>query len=193
MDAWGLKTKSETLLQLLMPELGVLPSFVVDKKGAFDTITVIENGLALFPDDLGNKVPESKIDAGEVGKALAFEVATACGFHVFRVLESVLRRYWTVISNGADHPHLRTIGKYAQELDKLENKDKRIVEALKQIGSLHRNPLAHPEVILTIEEAISTLGLARSIIDVMLKALPESKETEMKVETSVISASAEAG
>ena len=48
-----------------------------------------------------------------------------------------------------------------------------IVEAIKQMTKLHRNPLVHPEVILRTEEAIGIIGMARSAIAAMLAALPD--------------------
>jgi hypothetical protein len=42
---------------------------------------------------------------------------------------------------------------------------------------LHRNPLIHPEVILTVEEAIGIIGMARSVIAMMLQSLPDVPTT----------------
>jgi hypothetical protein len=55
--------------------------------------------------------------------------------------------------------------------------EKRIVEAIKQMTKLHRNPLIHPEVILTSEEAIGIIGMARSVIGAMLATLPDAPGT----------------
>jgi len=45
------------------------------------------------------------------------------------------------------------------------------VEAIKQMTKLHRNPLIHPEVISSTEEAFGIIGTARSAIAAMLAAL----------------------
>ena len=49
----------------------------------------------------------------------------------------------------------------------------------KRAGStkLHRNPLIHPEVILTVEEAIGIIGMARGVIAMMLQAMPDVPTT----------------
>ena len=47
----------------------------------------------------------------------------------------------------------------------------------KQMTKLHRNPLIHPEVILTVDEAIGIIGMARSVIGAMLQVLPDEPPT----------------
>jgi hypothetical protein len=88
-------------------------------------------------------------------------------------VESVFRVYWDKVSNGADRPKLETIGNVASELEKNNFGDAKVWESLKQMAKLHRNPLIHPEAILTIEEAIGIIGIARSVIGAMLAALPD--------------------
>jgi hypothetical protein len=55
--------------------------------------------------------------------------------------------------------------------------DKKVTESIKQMARLHRNPLIHPEVILSVEEAIDTMGIARSVIGAMLRVLPDAPIT----------------
>jgi hypothetical protein len=50
--------------------------------------------------------------------------------------------------------------------------DERILAALAQMSSLYRNPLIHPEVALAVDEAISLLGMAHSVVTSMLASLP---------------------
>jgi hypothetical protein len=116
-------------------------------------------------------VPEALTDAREAAKALAYEVPTACGFHTFRVTESVLRKYYGHVTGGR-LPKSRNIGVYLNSLTQSKKGDNKIIASLKQMTDLHRNPLIHPEVILTTEEAIATVGIARSVITAMLAVLP---------------------
>jgi len=46
---------------------------------------------------------------------------------------------------------------------------------------LHRNPLVHPEAILTVEEAIGIIGIARSVIGSILVVLPDVPPTNSLV------------
>lgn len=176
-DAWYLQNCIEQFKTVFWSELSTLPAFLVSGKESFDTNTLLEEGYKLFPASLGQKVPEAIADALQAGRALAFELATACGFHSFRVTEAVIKRYWDQVSKDAARPKLETIGNYASELEKNDYGDKKITESLKQLAKLHRNPLIHPEVILTVEEAIDTLGIARSVVGAMLRALPDVPPT----------------
>lgn len=161
----------------LLAELGVIPSYFVTQKGGYDTLSLLDRDDAIFPMELAIKVPEAVIDAQQAGKALAFDLATSCGFHVFRVTEAVIKRYWDHGSGGKSRPKLETIGSYAAEMEKQKIGDDKIVKSLKQMARLHRNPLIHPDVILTGEEAIGLLGIARSIVAAMLTALPDLPPT----------------
>ncbi len=49
--------------------------------------------------------------------------------------------------------------------------------SLQQLARLHRNPIIHPEVILTVDEAITILGIVRSVIGAMLAVLPDVPPT----------------
>lgn len=172
-DAWALKNEKNLFSQILFAELGTMPAYLVSRKEGYDVEVLVEYGIRLFPPTLLLKVPEAEQDALQAGKALAFEVATGCGFHVFRVTESVLRRYWDTVSGNEPRPNLQTLGSFVGEMEKRKIGDTKVIESIKQMARLHRNPIIHPEVILTVEEAIGIIGIARSIIGVMLTVLPD--------------------
>ena len=161
----------------LLAELSTFPSYFVTRKGAFDTTALLESGESLFPSDLLLKVPEALFDTREAGKALAFELPTACGFHVFRATESVIRRYYTEVTGGQPLPKVRNIGVYIKAIRKAQCGDEKILSTLEQMASLHRNPLIHPEAVLTMDEAILSMGIACSAITAMLAALPKQQPT----------------
>ena len=163
----------------LLAELEVLPSYFVTQKGGYDTQALLEGGEVLFPGALSAKVPEAVFDAKEAAKALAYELGTACGFHVFRALEAVLRRYYKEVTDGKAEPKVRNIGVYINAMKQAGKGEPKVLAVLKQIADFHRNPLIHPEVALDIDEAIGTLGVARSAIDLMLSELPEAPSTTL--------------
>jgi hypothetical protein len=99
----------------LLAELGVFPSYFVTQKGSFDTLSLLDHGHTLFPGDLRDKAPDAIFDIQEAGKALAYELATACGFHAFRATESVLRHY-THVTGGQPLPKIRNIGAYVRAI-----------------------------------------------------------------------------
>lgn len=175
-DVWSVKNSANQLRTVLLAELGTFPCFFVLKKLPYDTNSLLEHGETIFPAELGAKVPDAVFDAKEAGKSLAFELGTACGFHSFRTLESVVRAYYREKTGGAAEPKQRNLGVYIRALEK-HNANEKIISALKQIKDLHRNPVSHPEVALTIEEAASIVGVVRSAIAAMINELPEIKQT----------------
>ena len=66
----------------------------------------------------------------------------------------------------------RNLGNYIKKLDELEAGDEKVRATLRQIKDLHRNTLVHPEDVLTMDEAINLLGIIRSAVAAMLKAIP---------------------
>jgi hypothetical protein len=176
-QAYQISSKAKELETILLSELNVMPIYLVSRKESYDIDALIDQGILLFPQSLLRKVPEALLDAQEAGRCLAFEISTGCGFHVFRVVESVLRRYWDKESGGKARPDPATLGKISADMENQKLGDQKVTEALKQLAKLHRNPLAHPDVILTTDEAIGILGMARSVITIMLNALPDIPPT----------------
>jgi len=172
-DGWTIRNARDRFRELFLAEISAVPAYLVTRKEGYDVELLIDYGASLFPVTLSTKVPEALRDAGEAGKALAFEVATGCGFHAFRVVESVVRRYWDEVTEGRARPRPETLGNFAAELEKSRSGDAKIIESIKQMTRLHRNPIAHPEVLLSVEEAIGIIGIARSVTGAMLLVLPD--------------------
>ena len=66
---------------------------------------------------------------------------------------------------------VRALGRFAAELARRQLGDPKVVEAIKQMTTLHRNPLIHPEAIFSAEEAIGIIGMARCGPDVRIASL----------------------
>ncbi|MGH7072575.1 MAG: hypothetical protein ACREFD_00015 [Stellaceae bacterium] len=153
-------------------ELHVADSYFVIQKGGLDTLRIITDATVLFPADLAAKVPLAVGDVREAGKCIAFELATAAGFHLLRAVEAVLRRYYDEVSAGKRRPKSRNIGAYLVAMQKQRVGDAKIIAVLDQIRDLHRNPLMHPEETLSLDEAIDLLGIVRSAVGSMLRKIP---------------------
>ena len=179
---WQIEQSKSQFRTIFLAELGVLPSYFVTTKPPFDINMLLEAGEHLMPNDLASKVPEAVFDSKEAGKALAFELGTSCGFHAFRCLEAVVRRYYKEIANGAAEPKQRNLGVYIRALEKA-NANKTIIAALQQLKDLHRNPLVHPQVAITLDEAISIIGMVRSIAASMLNEIPKMPQTTITANT----------
>ena len=161
----------ETVLKI---ELHNADSYFVTRKGGYDTQVLVSNAEENFPSDLGVKVPAAIPDVRDAGKCLAFEMNTACGFHVLRATEAVCRVYWEAVTKKMAHPRPKTMGTYARKLEELNKGAKKTVSAIKQLTELHRNPLIHPNDSLTLDEAKALMGMCQSVVSAMLKEIPSS-------------------
>jgi hypothetical protein len=130
-----------------------------------------ESPFAVFGPTVSATLSETlKADIREGGRCLAFELPTASGFHTMRAAEAVLldlRRAAGCAAGpqGGD----RTWGAH---LTALKGKiDAKLHHHLDGIKELHRNPVAHPEVTLTEEEAISLFNAGTDAIRLMLKEI----------------------
>jgi hypothetical protein len=174
---WSIKDKWKNYRIILLADLAALQAYFVVQQGGFDVRTLTESGEQTFPSDLIAKVPETLFDAREAAKCLAYGVPTAAGFHVFRVLESVLRKYYHVVTGGKAPPKVRNIGVYLSALKTANVGNPIVLATLRQIADLHRNPLIHPEVALTMDEALAAHGIAKAAIYAMLTVIPVEPPT----------------
>ena len=184
-DTWQiaeLAKAAQAFDMALSDELGTMPSYLVSPKGGYDVNVLISNPEALFPIDLAKLVPETKYDIEQAAKCLAFEVPTAAGFHLHRINESVLQRYWEIVTNGATHPKQRNMGVYLTELKRRRKGEAKVKTTLQQIKDLHRNPILHPEQSLTLQDAIELLGIIVSVVSKMLTTI--KKESPMNQDSN---------
>lgn len=172
-DAFLLKSQAEEFQTLLGAELSFGDIYVVSPKGGFDTTILAEYGLQIFPSALPTKVPDTIADARDAARCIAFELPTSAAFHMHRVNEIVLRRYYDHVTGGKPSPERRLIPKYIDAMKGYQVGDPIVFGALATLNSLHRNPVIHPEQRLeNIEEAIALYGSVNSVVSYMLKALP---------------------
>lgn len=173
MRIYTLRNTSQTFENVLAAELGMSNLYFVSKIRGFDTTDLIWQGWELFPEDLPGKVPEAVADLKNATRCLAFELPTACGFHLHRATESILRRYYDAVTGGKARPKSRNVGDYLKKLDDLGAGDAKVKAALRDLKDLHRNPLIHPEESIdTVDEAIGLLGNVRAVLVLMLKVIP---------------------
>lgn len=176
-EKYQISTALTEFEHVLAADFGMMNIWLVRQKRGYDTNALIESGWLLFPSDLCRKVPEAAPDIVAATKCIAFTLATAAGFHLHRANESVLRRYYDAVTNGAERPATRNIGDYIRELRERHVADDKVISALTDLKNLHRNPLIHPEESLeTIDDAIALLGSVQATMNLMLKAIPAPPE-----------------
>lgn len=174
---WRIRSAYNQFKIDFLAEFGMFHTYFVTPKGSHDTLMLLEWPQSLFPEALARKSPEAMFDVGEAGKALCYEMSTACGYHLFRAVEAVLRRYYTQVTGGHPQPKVRNIAVYINAMRQKKCGDEKVLSVVEQLSKLHRNPLAHPEAILTLDEALSIAGMARSAITAMMAVLPDVPPT----------------
>ncbi len=160
----------------LLLELGRAPIFYVVPQGVYSTRALVNDASVVFG-ALRSKLPQQALDdTMQAGRCLAFELSTAAGFHIARATEAVLKDY-RLLFCGSSPVSKRDWGHAIDALEKSPETDKRVVNALNQLRTLHRNPLIHPEETLTVVEAQSLWALCCSAIQAMVIEMERKKGT----------------
>lgn len=186
-DSWriiNLKNAFRKFDAVLNAELQTSAIYYVSAKGGFDTVCLTDQGESLFPGDLSDKVPGAIADVRAGTRCLAFELPTAAGFHLHRANEAVLRAYFDAVAGSNNRPKTRNMGDYIKKLEQLGKGDAKVIDVLKSLKDLHRNPLMHPEDTLrSLDEALSLYAAIRAAVGYMLDRIPRkvSKVPPMRV------------
>ena len=160
--SYGITTALKEFETVLSAEFQSLNTYFVEQKLAFNTKDLIENAERMFPEAVVKIQPGQAIeDIRQAGKCIVFDLPTGAGFHLMRATESVIRKYYDVVVSKK--PKTRNWGKYVEDLKK-KGADKKVVGLIDQIREMHRNPIMHPEVVLSMDEATTLLGIAQSAI-----------------------------
>jgi hypothetical protein len=151
-------------------ELNNASLYFVEQVCAYKTSTLIENGDAVFPKNIREKLPElAVIDLKAAGRCLAFDLPTSAGFHIARAVETVLLQYFLVLE--IERPDYKTLGKYIETLREKgapKGIDQKVVAALDQFKDLYRNPIMHPDINLSADEAQMLFANAQSAISAII-------------------------
>ncbi len=146
--------------------------FSVPHRCAYSTTILIERGEDLLPPAIKNGIDAyAQHEIQEAAKCLAFGLPSAAGFHLARGVESVLRRYYDVLSGGAPRPKLPNGNDVAMfgYIDQVRGwAEAKVVSVLEQFTRLHRNPISHPGAVLEEEEALTLVGITVSTITAMV-------------------------
>jgi hypothetical protein len=141
-----------------------LDVFTVMQKGTSDTRTIMRAPENDVPQRLRKFLPPKTLDdLREAGKCLAFDVPTACAFHVCRGTEALILSYFEALYGHPWHlPNNRDWHAYIQHL---ENKGapETITTRLHEIRKMERNPYTHPEKTVSLEEAPLLFRLCHAV------------------------------
>ena len=87
--------KAKEFQTVLSAELQTLVTYHVTQKGIYSTIGLIEGAEKILPEPVLKKINTDIVEEiRESGKCLAFDCATACGFHIMRATEGIMHEYY---------------------------------------------------------------------------------------------------
>jgi hypothetical protein len=140
-----------------------LDVFAVTPKGIYSTRQLIENPENKFSEKVRLVLPPQCIaDLKEAGKCLAFEIPTACAFHVCRATEAVMLKYYEVLAGHTWTFKRRDWGIYIDQL-RVEHAPASIINRLGDIRD-DRNAYMHPEINVSLEEAPIVFEIGTDVI-----------------------------
>jgi hypothetical protein len=147
----------------------VLDTYLISQKGSYKTSDLIERAEIIFPEHIRFALPElTIIDIQQAGRCVALDTPTGAGFHLMRAIESVMAMYYARILGKPMPTRMRNWGAYIRKLRESNRANSKIVGFLDHIRENYRNPITHPEVILSADEAEVLLGVAVSAIRQMI-------------------------
>lgn len=174
-DSYRISDAAKSFETVLGAELQTHDTYFVDQKGAYSTSDLIERADVMLPPDIRAKLSEVALnDLRQAGRAFVFELFTAAGFHLMRAAESVIRMYYESVVGTKPKPKQRDWGVYIKGLEK-RGADAKVLGAINQMRELHRNPLIHPEEVLSETEAQMLFGIAQSAIAAIVSDIESRK------------------
>ncbi len=180
-----LRRQAEKFRHLVMSDFLELNIFMIPAIQAYNTTLLLERGeRILLPDALSRieTYPQSLDDIRLSTRALAVGLWTACGFHIARATELLLREYWKHLRSPRSIPAKATWGTLCKDLQGNPNGagvqtttpagDQKVIAQLVSLGTDYRNPLVHPEHSLDEQDGTMLFEGCKAAIAKMLSELP---------------------
>ncbi len=184
--ARGMISQAKSFETVLLAELRMLPTYYVAQKGIYSTPDLIDNAENVLPGPVKAKLtPVAIREIRESGRCLAFDNATASGFHIMRAIEVVMDDFYIAVCKPKPKPTARldSWGAYIAEFKKSGDPTAAKVVALLQEIKEDRNNIMHPEWVLSPDEAFTLFEVAQSAIIAMADKLPVRKPKGKKAAT----------
>lgn len=146
-------------------ELERVYAYRLSDKGGLSVQGLVEGASSGFPADVLQYLDETVIfEIDEAGRCLACALYTACGFHIFRSVDIVIKAY--VHAETGTLPKQRNWGEYISQL-KQANASSTVTDML-HILKGKRNPLMHPQDTLDEADAVDIFCLCRAAIGTLI-------------------------
>jgi hypothetical protein len=138
--------------------------FAVSNIGTHSTTKLLEKAHINLPKETVARLPEdvlSEVDAA--GRCLAFHQGTASAFHILRAVEKLIVTYRQKILGRPVNLRSRNWGAYIREF-RANGADSKVVDYLHHLKEYYRNPIMHPEVVLSVDDAFSLFNACLSAL-----------------------------
>jgi hypothetical protein len=162
-ERYNIKTAAGKFETILSAELSNSDTYWLSPKGTHKTSMLLQYAHMELPAWVITEIPEVKSDFDEAGKCLLFDTHTAAGFHLLRATETVIRKYYEIVTGVEPKEKFRNWGAYIKRLKECKA-DAKITGHLDHMRENYRNPILHPEVSLTTDEAQILFGVCVSAI-----------------------------
>lgn len=160
-----------------------LGAFLITQKGIYHTVKLISDASEHFEPEVLKHLPSTAIyDLQEAGKCLAFECPTAMAYHILRAIEAVILKYYETLTGHAWSKKQKGWWLYIDALKTLPSNPvpPSITQRLNEIREYERNPIAHPEFILELKQAIPFFNLGCSVIPLMVDEIEKIESAKAK-------------
>jgi hypothetical protein len=166
MHAYRIKREFTAFESVIANEMPGVSAYIASQKGLYRTEDLIDHAERHFPVELQKDLPiQTQLDLREAGKSLAFGLPTACSFHLWRALESVIDAYYIRLTSSSFDAD-KVSANWGAKIKALAEKgaDIAATKFLDHIREQYRNPQTHPEEMVELNDALMLFGAAGSAI-----------------------------
>jgi hypothetical protein len=161
---YNIRNSAQEFETVLRAELQAMDTYFVSPFGTHNTSVLLSQGRLEIPKSLHDALPEETLaDFDQAGKCLLFGTSTAAAFHLLRATDAVIRSYYRIVTGIEPAVTFRNWGAYIKRLRECKAEPK-IIDFLDHIRENYRNPILHPDVNVTTEEAQVLFGVCVSSI-----------------------------
>lgn len=168
---WEIARAATEFEHVLAAELEGLATYFVSQKGIYSTNDLVENAEMHFAQAIQDQIPPAALsDIKQAGKCLAFDLDTAAGFHILRATETLVHQYYVAAVGANLKRKDRNWGAYVRNLNAHRKNnpdsqvDPKLISLIDQVREHHRNPVIHPELMLSAEEAQTLFSVCTGVI-----------------------------
>ena len=171
-ESHGAKKSLEAFCHVFAAECRQGETYYVEQIAIYHTPSLVREAALRFNAEVRKFIPpDALIEFNEAGKCLAFGLHTASGFHSLRAMEIVMLDYYSVVSGK--YRAFKSWGECIKalkeltvrgEIDKNPFPTPKVVAMLDRVRDLDRNPLMHPQDILTAVTAENLFSVSAATI-----------------------------